>query len=209
MLINSILKDAHRHSAFREMFSTTRHYPYSPPELEFLTDKASTFLLQQFRLIFKEQQKASTNSTPPITTPRTKKKARTEGVNIPFLTMGDLDRSALPAGYHTTYPPIPNACDDCHIQFAQDSDGTVLICGHGYHWHCYNQMRYKCNHCLEYFKKGIRTNVEAFVKRLNAGQNNLTTEDMEDDEGQEGLKINEREKITLALQNAMIEIKNW
>jgi hypothetical protein len=34
-------------------------------------------------------------------------------------------------------------------------------------------------------------------------------EDDPDGEGQEGVKMNEREKIALDLQNAMLEIQNW
>lgn len=203
------------------MFSPTRHYPYSPPQLDFLTDKTSTFLLQQFHLIFAEHQKASVMSTPLKHAPR-KKKRKIASVTIRSLTMGDLDQSALPAGYHTTYPPIPNACDHCKSELAQDPDGTVLICGHGYHWNCYNQMGFKCRHCLEYFKKGVWTNVNAFLKRLNAGQDTLTQEDMEDndqedvateqdptEEEEEDLMIDEREKVSLELQNAMHEINQW
>jgi hypothetical protein len=213
--------DAHRHSVFRETFSTTKHYPYTPPELDLMTDKASAFLVQQFRSIFAEHKRSVIDTPPPTKAPRPRKKAKSEGANIKFLTISDLDRTALPAGYHTTYPPEPNGCDHCHAEFARDQDGTVLICGHGYHWHCYSQMQYKCGHCLEYYKKGVWTNVDTFLKRLSAGQDNLTQEEMEDDEqddmteddpdgeGQEGVKMNEREKVALDLQNSILEIQNW
>ncbi|KAF0557550.1 hypothetical protein F8M41_013315 [Gigaspora margarita] len=168
------LLDANKHSAFKEAFMNTKHYPYSPSELDFLTNKTY--------------------------------------------------EKVLLAGYHTTYPPIFNSCDHCYKLFEQDSDGTILIYGHGYHWNCYNQIEFKCKHCINYFKEGIWNNITAFVKRLEVeDKDKLTKEDLEDDEDDENedddtnnlikdsenIEINEKEKIELDLQNAISKINMW
>ena len=137
--------------------------------------------------------------------------------------MDDIDEKVLPARYHTTYLPIFNGCDHCYKPFEQNSDGTILICGHRYHWNCYNQIEFKCKHCIQYFKEGIQNNVNAFVKRLEAeDKDKLTKEDLEDDEDDENdddtndsiedsenIEINKKEKIELDLQNAISKINTW
>ncbi|KAF0496968.1 hypothetical protein F8M41_020848 [Gigaspora margarita] len=223
------LLDANKHSAFKEAFMNTKHYPYSPSELEFLTNKTCLFLLQQFQLVFEEYQKILKINTTSSTTkpkPKSKKDKKEKNLNLKFITMEDIDERVLPTGYHTSYPPIFNSCDNCHKLFEQDSDGTILICGHGYHWNCYNQLEFKCKHCIKYFNEGIWSNVKSFVKRLEAeDKDKLTKEDLEDEdenddenddddtnnltENSENIKISEKEKIELDLQNAINNIKTW
>jgi hypothetical protein len=150
------------------MFNTTKRYPYSPSDLEYLTNKTCTFLITQFHEVFDLYKKniTSITSAPPL-----KKRRKNKITKYKFITLGDQGLSCLPAAYHTAHPPVPDACDHCHkkLSLCNDGEGMVLICGHGYHRDCYVQMEMKCRHCMEYFKRGITDNVESFVKCLNAG----------------------------------------
>ena len=127
------------------MFSTAEYYPYSTSDLEFLTDKASIFLLQQFCNIYKNKNTAdSTISESPPSKKRRTRKTQTK-IKHTSPVLGILDSTSLPTGYSTSFPPSPHGCDHCCK--ALDRDGTVLICGHGYYWSCYNVMENKSRHC--------------------------------------------------------------
>ncbi|RIB14631.1 hypothetical protein C2G38_2322171 [Gigaspora rosea] len=125
----------------------------------------------------------------------------------------------LPTGYSTGVPPLPFLCDNCYEALNDYNDGTVLICGHGYHWHCYNQIEYGCRHCEQYYKKGINKNIKSFLERLEKGENTLTKEDgiEESEEGteedteepEEIQEIEESDTVLFRLQNALENINKW
>ncbi|RIB08461.1 hypothetical protein C2G38_2211592 [Gigaspora rosea] len=82
--LQAYILDYQKYSAFREMFSTTKRYPYSPQELKFLTNKTCLFLLSQFQKIYKNNNEANLISV-----------------------------TSMPAGFSTPFPPSFNNCDSC------------------------------------------------------------------------------------------------
>ena len=108
----------------------------------------------------------------------------------------------------------------CFDSLSEKGGGTVLICGHGFHWHCYNKMEYGCRHCEQYYKNGIYKNVNSFLKRLEKGAKNITEEDGIEEESQDPEEteddveehefIQERdERDVLKLQNALEDVDKW
>src|SRR6185312_17396608 len=73
----------------------------------------------------------------------------------------------------------------CFDSLSEKGGGTVLICGHGFHWHCYDKIEYGCQHCEQYYKNGIYKNVNSFLKRLEKGAKNITEEDRIEEESQD------------------------
>ena len=121
------------------MFSTTKQYPYSPRDLEFLTDKTCLFLLSQFCEIYRKHKTSSTTSVPPPSKKRRiKKNSKPTVYNLS--TLGRVDSTSMPAGYSTPFSPSSDSCDYCRNSLDIGSGGIVLICGHGYHLNCYSKM---------------------------------------------------------------------
>ncbi|RIB03387.1 hypothetical protein C2G38_2225215 [Gigaspora rosea] len=87
-----------------------------------------------------------------------------------------MDLLQLPTGYSTAHPPCPELCDSCGGSLV-DNNGIVFVCGHSYHIGCYDK---KCNHCVEFYKKGIHKNVKKFLTRIKKGENTLTKEDLDE-----------------------------
>ncbi|CAG8459438.1 5199_t:CDS:2 [Scutellospora calospora] len=84
------LLDFHKYSAFREMFSTTKRYSYTPRDLKFLTTKTSIFLLSQFQEIYKKNEKTVLVSNKiPFSQKRRKKEEIPTTYNLP--TLGEID----------------------------------------------------------------------------------------------------------------------
>ncbi|KAF0402747.1 hypothetical protein F8M41_009367 [Gigaspora margarita] len=113
--------------------------------------------------------------------------------------MEDIDERVLPTGYHTSYPSIFNSCDHCYKLFEQDSDRTILIYRHGYHWNCYNQLEFKCKHSKDkdkLTKEDLEDDDENDDENDDDNTNNLT-------ENSENIKISKKEKTELDLQNAI------
>jgi hypothetical protein len=98
-----------------------------------------------------------------------------------------VDTKLLPAGYNTSYPPSINLCDHCKVSLSTstNNDEVVLICGHGYHMNCYNELEKRCKYCEEYYIKGIDSNVKQFNKRLEEGPDILTDDDFDEVEEEE------------------------
>jgi hypothetical protein len=198
-----------------------RNYPFSSSDLDFLTDKACIFLLEQFCQIYKNHRSSIGDTTaPPPKKRRIKKNPTQAKYNLSVL--GKLDPRSLPTGYSTEIPPSPSGCDHCCKALNTGDSGTVLICGHGYHENCYNEMERKCRICLEHFKREIWNNVNQFLKRLNGGWDTLTSEDLnedeqtkeddstaEDEETVDDLKMDKRQNLTLALNRKLNEIETW
>jgi len=74
------LLDYHKYSVLHEMFSTIHHYPYTPQNLKFLTDKTFLFLLLQFENIYKNNMEIDSVSSkpPPSKKRRIKKKSNSK-----------------------------------------------------------------------------------------------------------------------------------
>jgi hypothetical protein len=199
---------------FRETFCNTKHYQYSPSDLGFLTNKACMFLLKQFHIVY-EAYKTKSNSPVEASQQRRRKiKLKYES-----LTMGTLDLTQLPTGYSSAVVPSPDVCDHCKNPFDVKNGGTALICGHAYHWTCYFTLDFRCMHCMEYYQKGIKENVDSFLKRLTADQDALMEdeeENQEDDEAEsdetpeaESISTNEQDRIEREMQEKLIEINSW
>ncbi len=97
-----------------------------------------------------------------------------------------------------------------------DSSGTVLICGHSYHWHCYDQIEYGCRHCEQYYKDEIYKNVNSFLQRLEKGADIISENDGIEEELQdldeELEKDSEHENIQekdINLQSVIEDIDKW
>ncbi|CAG8747149.1 13453_t:CDS:2, partial [Funneliformis caledonium] len=109
-------------------------------------------------------------------------------------TLGEIVNSkCLPAGYSTSVSPLPNAYDHCKKKL---DDGEVLVCGHGYHFECYQKLKYSCHYYEEYYKCRIYNNVNSFLKRLKKSPNILTTKEKEG-ENVEDIANEDDEKIPI------------
>ncbi|RIB07650.1 hypothetical protein C2G38_2045838 [Gigaspora rosea] len=212
------LLDFHKYSAFREMFSTTKRYPYSPRDLKFLTTKTCIFLISQFQEIYRKNEETNlVSSKIPSPLKRRKKKELPTSYNLP--TLGEIDITSMPTGYSTLFPPLFNNCDHCYKILNINDQTIILICGHGFHLECYNSMEKKCRHCLNYYKKGIWKNVNAFLNGLNSEKNfdkdldddaqEDTEEDNNNSEETEIDQLNRQESLELDLLNRISEINSW
>ncbi|CAG8547740.1 15538_t:CDS:2 [Funneliformis caledonium] len=101
-----------------------------------------------------------------------------------------VDSKCLPAGYSTSVSPLPNACDHCKKKL---DDGEVLVCGHGYHFECYQKLEYSPNILTTEEKEG--ENVEDITN--------------EDDEKTEEIEINKSQQVYVAFINALNQIDTW
>ncbi|RIB12057.1 hypothetical protein C2G38_2259236 [Gigaspora rosea] len=102
---------------------------------------------------------------------------------------------------HST-SPHPEFCDKCRLPFT-DNNGSVFICGHGYHSNCY---RGKCIHCKEFYKKRIFKNVKKFLEQIEKGANTLTEEDVDDDDEDdvENVEENSGEVETIDISASLV-----
>jgi hypothetical protein len=95
------------------------------------------------------------------------------------------------------------------------NDGEVLICGHGYHFECYQSMEYSCHHCVEYYKRGIYSNVNSFLDRLEKGPNILTSDEQdetpieEENETMEEVEVNGSQEVHIEFINALSHVNTW
>ena len=160
-----VVLDAQNYCELKDTFQKTKAYPYKPSSLDMLTEKTSLFLLDYFQEIFKNHGKSKLC--------KSKKKLQCQ-----LATLGEtVDPKCLPTGYSTNIPPSPDSCDRCHKKL---DDGKVLICGHGYHFECYQMLEYGCRHCEEYYKREIYSNVNSFLERLEKGPNVLTSDEKDE-----------------------------
>ncbi|GES81508.1 hypothetical protein GLOIN_2v1872628 [Rhizophagus clarus] len=191
--------DARYHCELEDTFHKTKTYPYKPSLLNVLAEKTSLFLLDYFQEIFKNRGKSKFC--------KSKKKNQCQ-----LATLGEtVDPKCLPTGYSTNMPPLPDSCDHCRKKL---DDGEVLICGHGYHFECYQMMEYGCRHCEEYYKRGIYSNVNSFLDRLEKGPNVLTSDEQdeiptEENESVEEVEVNENQEVHTKLLNALRRVNTW
>jgi hypothetical protein len=182
-----------------------------------LANKTALFLLDYFHQVF-QNINANTNTTNSKSKKQGKKKKKNIKYKLAVLNE-EVEVTCLPTGYSTGFPPSPGHCDDCHKNLDESGGGTVLICGHGFHWHCYGKMEYACRHCEEYYKNGINKNVSSFLHRLEKGVDTFTDDDgiEEVEESQEDSEDNievkedsqEKHKIVSNLQIALEYIDKW
>ena len=145
--------------------------------MDLLTEKTALFLLNHFHELFKNRGKSKLH-----------KKNQYK-----LATLGEIvDLKCLPTGYSTNMPPLANTCDHCRKEL---DDGEVLVCGHGYHLECYQIMNYGCRHCEEYYKRGIYSNVDSFLKRLEKGPEVLTSEEKENENFED---VDENDTVKIA-----------
>ncbi|RHZ85463.1 hypothetical protein Glove_65g108 [Diversispora epigaea] len=203
--VDNIIKEAfvidtHNYCELKNIFERTKNYPYKLSSLNFLTEKTALFLLNYFQEVFKNCGKSQLH----------KKRKKIE---CKLITLGEtVDSRCLPTGYSTSVPPSPDKCDICHKNL---DNGEVLICGHGYHFECYQKNEYGCRHCEEYYKRGIYSNVKSFLDRLEKGPNVLTSEEMDEyensvnDEVIENEEINSNQEIHTNFVMALNNVNTW
>ncbi|RHZ53533.1 hypothetical protein Glove_441g50 [Diversispora epigaea] len=203
--VDNIIKEAfvidtHNYCELKNIFERTKNYPYKLSSLNFLTEKTALFLLNYFQEVFKNCGKSQLH----------KKRKKIE---CKLITLGEtVDSRCLPTGYSTSVPPSPDKCDICHKNL---DNGEVLICGHGYHFECYQKNEYGCRHCEEYYKRGIYSNVKSFLDRLEKGPNVLTSEEMDEyknsvnDEVIENKEINSNQEINTNFVMALNNVNTW
>ena len=78
----------------------------------------------------------------------------------------------------------------------------MLICDHAFHYKCFAERNNRCNYCLEFYKKGVVSNVKSYIKRLEKDDNinnsllddeiNNENEDENEDEDEEYEVIEEK-----------------
>src|SRR5688572_19607388 len=100
-----------------------------------------------------------------------------------------------------------NSCDCCNRRFEinDEHEGIMLICGHAYHHRCFGEKKNRCNYCLEFYKKGIVSNVKSYINRLekdDAVNNELllhetSNEENDEDDDNDEYEVNENDKISL------------
>jgi hypothetical protein len=78
-----------------------------------------------------------------------KKKSKNNSYKLPALNI-PVDLRSLP-DYHTSFPPSLESCDHCKRPFKNDEE-IILICGHGYHANCHNELRNRCRYCKNSIK---------------------------------------------------------
>lgn len=90
------------------------------------------------------------------------------------------------------------------------------MCGHGYHYECYQILEYGCRYCEEYYKRGIYSNVNSFLERLEKGPNILTPEEnegeeilVEENEVIEEVEMNRSQEVHDKLLEALNCINTW
>ena len=151
-------------------FKNYHKYPYTEPVLNELTNRISIFLLDHFRLIYLNLEK-NKDRQPKKNFKTYKLEALNETVDIRSFPTGHPFHQCL-------------VCDKCKQELG-NLNVSVLICGHGYHYECYQSWRDVCKYCEEYYKKGIFKNVDSFLERLNEGEDILTSEDVEEESCEE------------------------
>ena len=143
--------DTWDHCKLKDTFQKSKTYPYKPSALDILTKKTSLFLLDYFKEIYKNRGKSKLY--------RSKKKTQCQLATL----KETVDSRCLPTGYSANIVPLPDSYDHCHKKL---DEGEVLICGHGYHFECYQIIEYGCQHYEEYYKRRIYSNVNSFLDRL-------------------------------------------
>jgi hypothetical protein len=74
----------------------------------------------------------------------------------------------------------------------------------------------RCNYCLEFYKKGVVSNVKSYINRLekdDAVNNDLLSHETSNEENydhnNDGYEVNENNEISLIFRNALESINTW
>jgi hypothetical protein len=74
----------------------------------------------------------------------------------------------------------------------------------------------RCNYCLEFYKKGVVSNVKSYINRLekdDAVNNDLlsheTSNEENYDDNNDDYEVNENNEISLIFRNALESINTW
>jgi hypothetical protein len=75
-------------------------------------------------------------------------------------------------------------------------------------------IEYGCRHCEEYYKRGIYSNVNSFLDRLEKGPNVLTSDEqdetpIEENESVEEVEANRSQEVHTELLNALRRVNTW
>src|SRR5688572_24525049 len=186
-------------------FRKFKSYPYKESTLNYLKYKSSLFLIDYFHQIYQNLGKS--------------KKINNRKNEYEFATLNEkVKLKCLPAGYHSSKTPSNNTCDYCNQIFIvkDEQEGIMLICGHAYHHRCFGEKNNRCDYCLEYYKKGVVSNVNSYINRLekdNVVNDNLLLDEIVDEENEDDnndeYEITEDERISLDFRNALVSINNW
>jgi len=189
---------------FFNTFRKFKNYPYKESTIDYLKYKTSLFLIDYFHQIF-------------INLKQSKKIKKNEYY---FATLNQkVKLKCLLAGYHTSKQLSDNICDYCNQIFKclDKKEGIMLICGHAFHHKYFAEWNNRCDYCLEFYKKGVVSNVKSYIKRLEKDDNinnsllddeiNNENEDENEDEDEEYEVI--EEKILVEFKNALKLIKTW
>ena len=118
---------------------------------------------------------------------------------------------------HISKQPSDNICDYCNQTFKclDKEEDIMLICDHAFHHKCFAERNNRCDYCLEFYKKGVVSNVKSYIKRLEKDDNinnslldneiNNENKDENKDEDEEYEVI--EEKILVKFKNALELIK--
>lgn len=188
-----------------DAFKVLNTYPYTESNLDYLTNRASLFLIKYFYSLYNKQNQTIISN---------KNKIYFAALNQ------NVKLKNLPTAFHTSFRPLIDGCDHCKQKFASNYDptGLVLICGHGYHLNCYNTIGRNCKYCLEFYENGITTNVKSYVNRLEkeVENNNKILNEEIDDNNEDENDTSEIDAITPEnieiieeLENALNQIINW
>ena len=112
----------------------------------------------------------------------------------------EVQMKALPSGYHTSNPPNSRIfCDYEHCNIKQNenqSNDCVLICGHAYHYECFQKLDFRCQYCLEYFINGLQELSNSYNERLENTSASILEDDLNEDDLNEddlNVEVNENE----------------
>ncbi|CAG8625184.1 9270_t:CDS:1, partial [Scutellospora calospora] len=159
--------DYYRSKFQLDIFKSTKSYIYNSKQLDYLTKRSSLFLLKHFQKVY-----LNLNNSKKI---QNQSKYYIAGLNE------DVEAKCLPTGYLTSKKLTKNTYDKCNKLFSK-LNGKVYIYGHAYHIDCYEKMHSTCNYCLQYYKKGIFSKINSFIKRLEKNDNDkLTKDDLDKD----------------------------
>jgi hypothetical protein len=189
-----------------DTFKKLNTYPYTKSNLDYLTNRASLFLITYFHSLYNKQNQTIIYNKN----------------NIYFAGLNqNVKLKNLPTAFHTSFKPSTDSCDYCQQKFTSNHDltGLVLICGHGYHLNCYNIVGRNCKYCLEFYKDGVIRNVKTYVNRLEKitkNHNEILNEEIDDDNNEDegntydiNIVTSESVKIKEELDNALNQIINW
>ena len=155
-----------------EPFITKKNYPFRKKHLDNMVKKSALFLIDFF-------QKILTNSNTPKDTPKEDDKFYL------FPTFNIKMNVTLPNGYCTNYLPSFVSFSDreyCKIADDNNADNRILVYGHEYHYQCFQDLQFKCQHCIDYFLNSVEYLGNLYNDRLESLDNTFILDGEEKEE---------------------------